>query len=202
MEFTRKEAKAWARQNYNGLEAPLMPSFTPDLSALDEEGIRVEDSFEIVVRHDGPVSAANVVVHGVARDALAAGVPAVEALQVFHRWAAGAPCVAFHADFDRRVLARAAELAEAPAVDGGWLDLAPLAAALSPDVARRGTGALDDWLSAYGIACPGRHNAASDAIASAELLLRLRAKAATQGAVGFKQLVALAGHRRWLPAHP
>ena len=39
MEFTRKEAKAWARQHYNGLEAPLMPSFMPDLSALDEEGM-------------------------------------------------------------------------------------------------------------------------------------------------------------------
>ena len=47
MEFTRKEAKAWARQNYNGLEAPLMPSFTPDLSALDEEGIRWDVNYLI-----------------------------------------------------------------------------------------------------------------------------------------------------------
>ena len=47
MEFTRAEAKEWARQNYNGLEAALMPSFTPDLSGLDEEGIRWDVNYLI-----------------------------------------------------------------------------------------------------------------------------------------------------------
>lgn len=36
----KKEMKAWARQHIKGLETVLMPSFTPDLSGLDEEGIR------------------------------------------------------------------------------------------------------------------------------------------------------------------
>ena len=40
MEFTKSEAKQWAKENYNGLEGVICPSFTPDLAELDEEGIR------------------------------------------------------------------------------------------------------------------------------------------------------------------
>ncbi|WP_404710466.1 dihydrodipicolinate synthase family protein [Sphingomonas sp. MMS24-J13] len=40
MEFSRREAKAWARSSYIGLEGALMPSFTPDMERLDEDGIR------------------------------------------------------------------------------------------------------------------------------------------------------------------
>jgi 4-hydroxy-tetrahydrodipicolinate synthase len=40
LEYTKKEAKSWAKKNFKGLEAVIFPSFTPDLSALDEEGIR------------------------------------------------------------------------------------------------------------------------------------------------------------------
>ena len=81
---------------------------------------------------------------------------------------------------------------------GPWLDIAPVAASLHPDLARKGAGALDDWLGLYGIACVSRHNAASDALAAAELLLRLRSAAASQGTDGFDGLKALARDRRWL----
>ena len=40
LEFTKSEAKAWAKKNFIGLEAPVFPSFTPDLKDLDEDGIR------------------------------------------------------------------------------------------------------------------------------------------------------------------
>jgi 4-hydroxy-tetrahydrodipicolinate synthase len=36
----RTDRKAWARANFKGLETILMPSFTPDLKSLDEDGIR------------------------------------------------------------------------------------------------------------------------------------------------------------------
>lgn len=42
LEFTKTEAKEWARQHLRGLEAPIFPSFTPDLQGLDEEGIRYD----------------------------------------------------------------------------------------------------------------------------------------------------------------
>ena len=40
MEFTKSEAKAWAKKHYRGLDGVIQPSYTPDLEALDEEGIR------------------------------------------------------------------------------------------------------------------------------------------------------------------
>lgn len=40
MEFTKSEAKQWAKKHYKGLDGNVSPSFTPDLEKLDEEGIR------------------------------------------------------------------------------------------------------------------------------------------------------------------
>ena len=42
MEFSKAEAKEWAKKNMKGLEAVIFPSFTPDLQDLDEEGIRYD----------------------------------------------------------------------------------------------------------------------------------------------------------------
>jgi 4-hydroxy-tetrahydrodipicolinate synthase len=42
MEFSKNEAKEWAKKNLKGLEAVLFPSFTPDLQHLDEAGIRYD----------------------------------------------------------------------------------------------------------------------------------------------------------------
>jgi 4-hydroxy-tetrahydrodipicolinate synthase len=42
MEFTKSEAKQWAKEHYKGLEDALNPSFSPDLQELDEEGIRYD----------------------------------------------------------------------------------------------------------------------------------------------------------------
>ncbi|HEY95373.1 MAG TPA: hypothetical protein G4O15_10615 [Dehalococcoidia bacterium] len=42
LEFTRSEAKQWAKEHYKGLDGVLSPSFTPDLKELDEEGIRFD----------------------------------------------------------------------------------------------------------------------------------------------------------------
>ena len=40
LEFTKSEAKKWAKKRMKGLEVPIFPSFTPDLEKLDEDGIR------------------------------------------------------------------------------------------------------------------------------------------------------------------
>jgi 4-hydroxy-tetrahydrodipicolinate synthase len=42
MEYSKAEAKSWAKHNLKGLEVPIFPSFTPDLKELDEEGIRFD----------------------------------------------------------------------------------------------------------------------------------------------------------------
>lgn len=166
--------------------------------AVDDEGIRLDDSFEVVLKGDATGEAANIVVHGIGVGAQAAGVPAPDALTAFRDWAALAPRVAFHADFDRVALAKAIAAAGLEPDDRPWLDLAPLAAALSPDAHRRGGRSLDDWLAAFGIECAVRHNAAADALATAELLLRLRTIAAKQGRIGFDALVRTARQQKWL----
>ncbi|MEO8347184.1 MAG: 3'-5' exonuclease [Betaproteobacteria bacterium] len=167
--------------------------------AVDDDGIRVGDSFEIVLRNDAPCAAENIVVHGIGHQAQAQGTPEPATLAAFREWAAGAPRVGFHVDFDREVLRNACHRAGMPPDDDGpWLDLAPLAAALAPEARKRGGGSLDDWLSVFGIECSLRHNAAADALATAELLLLLRAIAAPQGQAVFSALVRTARQQKWL----
>jgi len=166
--------------------------------AVDDDGIRLGDSFEIVLQGTPSGDAANIVVHGIGHGAQAAGMPARGALEAFRGWAADAPRVGFHTDFDRAVLRIAFAGAGLPADDRRWLDLAPLAGALVPEAYRYGGRSLDDWLAAFGIECTIRHNAAADALATAELLLRLRAIAAKQGTRGFAALVTAARQRKWL----
>lgn len=166
--------------------------------AVDDAGIQLADSFEIVLLNGAVSPAANVLVHGIGHGAQRAGVPVPEALAAYRRWAAAAPRVGFHANFDRVVLDRALAGAGQPLDSRPWLDLAPLASALEPEGQRQGRRGLDDWLLAYGIECPARHNAAADACATAQLLLRLRAMAAVRGTRGFDALLRVARMQKWL----
>ena len=47
LEFTKSEAKQWAKKNLKGVWADIFPSLTPDLAELDEEGIRWDVQFLI-----------------------------------------------------------------------------------------------------------------------------------------------------------
>lgn len=166
--------------------------------AVDGSGILLDDSFEVVLRNKPAGDASNVVVHGIGYQAQATGVPATEALAAFREYVADARCVGFHADFDRKVLRRACEAARVPFDDRPWLDLAYLAGALQPETYRKGGRSLDDWMAKFNIENTSRHNAAGDALATAELLLRLRSMAIAQGARGFKGLLDAAKQQKWL----
>ena len=166
--------------------------------AVDPAGVVAGDSFEVVVRNAAGSSKENIEVHGIGRQAQAAGVPADEAMRAFAEWAGGAPGVAFHAPFDRAILARAARQAGVPLAERPWLDLAPLGAALYPPDPKKPPLGLDAWLDRFGIDCAGRHHAAGDALATAELYLRLRVEARREGARDFAGLLKLARQQRWL----
>lgn len=161
-------------------------------------GIVLEDSFEAVLRSVPTGDKENVVIHGIGHEAQGSGIPAPEALAAFSAFVANAPCAGFHCDFDQVVLARSATAAGVALPLPRWLDLAQLAAALVPDGHRRGRRSLDDWLTVFEIDVVARHNAAGDALATAELLLRLRALAAAQRVFGFAGLVRLSQQHRWL----
>ncbi|MFO1315969.1 MAG: 3'-5' exonuclease [Burkholderiales bacterium] len=166
--------------------------------AVDAHGIRLGDSFEVVLRHEAAGDATNVAIHGIGWEAQRAGIPLADAMPAFAAYVAGAPCVGFHASFDRTVLARAFAAAGAGAVPSRWLDVAEVAAALHPEQHKRGERSLDDWLGRYGIETASRHTAAGDALVTAELLLRLQAQAAQQGNRGFAALARMSRQHRWL----
>lgn len=166
--------------------------------AVDSAGIRLADSFEVVLRNDAPVKIESVVVHGIGHSAQRTGVPAAAALAAFADFVAGAPCVGFHAAFDRAVLDRAFASARLPRASTRWLDVAELAATLFPDQHKRGARSLDAWLAHFRIETTARHTAAGDALVTAELLLRLRSLAAAEGHRGFAALVRFSRHHRWL----
>ena len=166
--------------------------------SVDGAGIRLDDSFEVVLRAEPAGDNDNVVIHGIGHDAQSSGIPAPEALGAFHSFVADAPCAGFHCEFDQVVLAQSARAAGVPLPLPRWLDLAHLAAALVPESHRRGKRSLDDWLTVFDIDVVARHNAAGDALATAELLLRLRALAAAQRISGFAGLVRLSQQHRWL----
>lgn len=182
----------------SGLDPERDPLLAIGAVAVDDHGIALGDSFEIVLKGNAAGDAANIALHGIGHDAQAAGTPAPEALAAFRDWCGTAPRVGFHADFDRAVLRRALVGVGMPPDDAPWLDLAPLARAVAADTYRSGGRSLDDWLAAFDIECATRHNAAADALATAELLLRLRSIAAKQGRIGFDALLRTARQQKWL----
>ena len=161
--------------------------------------LRVGDSFEVVLRPPEPAARpdkANILLHGIGVGAQREGVDPAEALTAFADWVGASPLLGFHAPFDRAMLDRACREQGRPPLSAAWLDLAPLAAVLHPEV--RAT-ALDDWLAHFGIVCAIRHQAASDTLATAELLLRLWPAVRRQvPQADFASLRALADARRWL----
>lgn len=160
------------------------------------------DSFEVVLRQPAPQGAAdkaNILVHGIGVGAQQLGMPAAEALAAWARFAGASPLIGYHAAFDRVLIERAQRKAGLPLGHHAWLDLADLAPVLFAQVHAH---ALDEWLAHFGIGCLLRHQAAADALATAELLQRLwpRAQAQAGGGAGFRALARLAAQRRWLGA--
>jgi DNA polymerase III subunit epsilon len=164
--------------------------------AVREGRVAHADAFGAVLRQAQASAVPNILVHGIGAEAQLGGSDPAGALDEFARFVAGAPLVAFHAPFDQALLGRA--MAANPRQwKPRWLDLAQLAPALYPQRAKSCTS-LDDWLAAFAIGHPARHEAMADAYATAQLLLVLLAEAGRQGLSSAGELFALARARRWL----
>jgi DNA polymerase III subunit epsilon len=162
--------------------------------------IVLEDSFEAVLLRESTVTDKdNILVHGIGVGAQRSGRPPREVLEAFERWVGDAPLLAFHAAFDQTMIGRAMKQHLARTLRNRWLDLAPVAAALHPDVSAK---ALDDWLDHFAIDCAVRHQAAADTLATAELLLRLWPAARANRCASWAGLQELTRQQRWLaPQH-
>jgi DNA polymerase-3 subunit epsilon len=169
--------------------------------ALHHDGprprLQCADSFEVLLRQpEAPLDKPNVLLHGIGVGAQRTGVAAPQALADFEAWVGSSPLIGFNVAFDQALIQRAmaANLQRRLAVE--WLDLATLAAVVQPAARAR---SLDDWLERFGIDCATRHQAAADAVATAELLLALWPSIQRQRpAAGFRGLVRLGDQQRWL----
>jgi len=153
-------------------------------------------SYAAILQQQESSRADNILVHGLGGEAQLGGRPAGEVLRALTVFMGDSIPVAFHAPFDKAVLARAFAQAGMRAARRRWLDLAELAPVLFPD--QKGTN-LDSWLAAFAIECTARHEALSDAYATAQLLLVMLGKARSEGVATVEALIRLASSGAWLP---
>ncbi len=165
---------------------------------MEDGRIDIGSCFSVVLRQVTPSDSANIAIHGISGSEQVAGIDPGEGIRSFASYAGESPLVAFHAPFDRALLRRSAS-AYGIRLRNPWLDLAVLAPALYPQHARR-CKALDDWLGAFGIDNPARHDALADAYATALLFQVLLAAARAQGAHGMREVIAVARGGHWLAA--
>ncbi|MEF8729227.1 MAG: 3'-5' exonuclease [Accumulibacter sp.] len=117
---------------------------------------------------------------GVAATESRAGSPLVDELIAFLGFVGKAPMVAYNARFARRLLQRTLAEHLGVRVRLPWLDLAWIL----PDLFREvdaGPERLDPWLEHFGISSIRRHEALSDAFATAQLMQIAVAHAARKG---------------------
>jgi DNA polymerase-3 subunit epsilon len=103
--------------------------------------------------------------------------------------------LAFHSAFDQTVIRRHTLKWLGRELDNAWVDIADLCAVTHGEVRAR---SLDEWIDHFNLHCAARHQASADTLVTAELLLRIWSRVASQG-VRWKDLERLASHRRWLP---
>lgn len=160
--------------------------------------ISLGSGFEVVFRQSRASANANILVHGIDGTTQLGGLDPADATLQFLDFARDAPLVGFHADFDRLMIDRAARAAVGIATSNHWLDLAYLAPAVMPQPDRKRPPGLDDWMDILGIANIARHNALADALATAQLLQVVLARASALGCTTLGDLIKLEKDQRWL----
>ena len=158
--------------------------------------IQLDDSFEIVLQQARVSEKGNILIHGIGGTAQREGMPPADALLAFLEYLGKDPLVAFHVAFDESMISRAMRTFLGLEFRHAWVDLAYVAPALYPQLARRHR-TLDDWMGLFRIGNYARHNALADALSTAELLLALRQRLEARGAASFAGLKTLEReHRR------
>lgn len=157
------------------------------------------DSFDVLLRQDVASDKANILVHGIGGTAQRSGLPPEEALLAFLEYLDGAPLFAFHVAFDETMLRKSCRKFLGFDFRHSWVDLAYLLPEIFPQQ-RKKCHALDDWLARFSIINDERHNALSDALATAQLGLMVLHGAKIKGMMSFKTLQQMEKSQRWLSA--
>lgn len=168
---------------------------------VEQKTIRLSESFEVIFRQPQASNTANILIHGIDGTTQMNGLAPADAMLEFFDYAGAAPLVGFHADFDRVVINREARNSIGKSPANAWLDLAFLAPAVFDTPGTKSLQTLDDWLQRFGICNYARHNALADALATAQLLQVVLARAMTDGARTLRDLMEIERDQRWLSRH-
>ncbi len=159
--------------------------------------IDFKDAFQVVLRQERVSTNENILIHGIGGGAQIAGDPPVDALLAFLRYIGNAPLVAYHAFFDQSMINKAMKEYLGFELAHPWLDLAWILPDFY-DYRKEGRVPLDDWLQYFGIENILRHNAVSDAYATAKLLQIAIAAGVHKGAETPESFASIEKTRRWL----
>ncbi len=165
--------------------------------AVNNGLIDFRDAFQIVLRQDHASTDENILIHGIGGGAQIAGEPPVDALLAFLRYIGRAPLVAYHAFFDQSMINKATREYLGFERAHPWLDLAWILPEFY-EFRKEGRVPLDDWLQYFGIENILRHNAVSDAYATAKLLQIAIAAGVHKGAETPESFAEIEKTRRWL----
>lgn len=192
--FSQPDPRRWVVVDVetSGLEMKSDVLLAIGAVAVVDGRIVLSDSLDVVLRQEQASSSQNILIHGISGQAQRSGMAPRQACAAFLDFVGTAPLVAYHAAFDRAFLARAIKHYLNLPITNPWLDLAELAPALDSSCEGH---ALDDWLKHYRIHNLARHSAVGDALATAELLLRLLPRAKDKD---FASLQSAASGARWL----
>jgi DNA polymerase III subunit epsilon len=160
------------------------------------------DSFEVVLRQTGAQAGVqtdaawrdNILLHGIGVQRQQQGMEPAAALQAFADFAGASPLLAFHAAFDRALIARFAKQHLGRDLPNPWVDIEQLCAVTHEQVRAR---SLDEWMAHFGIRCAVRHQAAADTLAECELLQRIWPQVAAQ-CTSWRDVQRLAAQQRWV----
>lgn len=152
--------------------------------------IVLADSFSVVLQQNQSSDRENILLHGISGSEQREGMQPADALLTFLEFLGKDPLVAFHVTFDESMIRRAMRQYLGFSFRHPWLDLAYVMPSLFPSL-MHSHRVLDDWSGHFDIRNSARHNAAADALATAQLLLIAMAEARHAGAASFDGLRSL-----------
>lgn len=167
---------------------------------IENAAIDLSQQFECTLQREGHQASASTLIHGIAPSEIAKGDEPADALLAFMQFVGDSPLLAFHAEFDQRMLARALKQSLGYRLQHAFFDVAEIAPLLCP-TASVGSAGLDGWTQHFGLQVQQRHHASADALVTAELALILLSKARQQGLDSLPRLLQQLNSRRRQLAH-
>ena len=160
-----------------------------EIAVVHVDGPRVEVAFESLVNPERPIPRRIATLTGISDEMVRTAPPFAGVADQVLAALAGRVFVAHHARFDWRFVAAEVERARETVLRMPRACTVRLARNLVPELERR---SLDSLMHFFGIETDRRHRAAGDAVATAQALLRLLARAGDRQILTWEELEVLA----------